>query len=68
MHWYRIFHYFLQLVLCAIPAFFKVPGRGPTDLGGRTEGKHLHIITITTESFTSGYRICHKQASSTFLI
>lgn len=27
-----------QLVLCAIPVFFKIPGVGSMDLGGRTEG------------------------------
>ena len=29
---------FQQLVLCAIPVFFKIPGVEAIDLGGRTEG------------------------------
>lgn len=36
--------YSLQLVLCAIPAFFKVPGTESSDLGGRTEGRHFIIV------------------------
>jgi len=30
---------FDQLVVCAIPVFFKIPGTANFDLGSRTEGK-----------------------------
>ena len=31
-------HWMLQLVVCAIPVFFKLPGATDVDLGSRTEG------------------------------
>jgi ATP-binding cassette subfamily D (ALD) long-chain fatty acid import protein len=42
-----------QLVLCAIPVFFKIPGVGGTDLGGRTEGALSNYSTFlnTNEQF-----------------
>jgi len=31
-----------RMCICAIPVFFKVPGAGVLDLGGRTEGTILN--------------------------
>ena len=33
---------FCQLVICAIPVFFKIPGVHAVDLGSRTEGSNFY--------------------------
>ncbi|TFK30755.1 adrenoleukodystrophy protein [Coprinopsis marcescibilis] len=41
------------LVLCAIPAFFKVPGMGAIDLGSRTEGfvTNRRLLLSSSDAF-----------------
>lgn len=52
----------LQLVLCAIPVFFKVPG-AHIDLGGRTEGerdsalKELQLTYMLPQGFVTNRRL-----------
>ena len=36
----------LQLVICAIPVFFKIPGAEHFDLGSRTEGDVVRAIFV----------------------
>ena len=36
----------LQLVVCAIPVFFKIPGAEHFDLGSRTEGGVVRAIFV----------------------
>jgi len=51
--WRELYSKVPQLVLCAIPVFFKIPGVGGTDLGGRTEGALSNYSTFlnTNEQF-----------------
>ena len=42
----------LQLGICAIPIFFKIPGISSADLGGRTEG--------LSSAYVIAFRAAHK--------
>jgi ATP-binding cassette subfamily D (ALD) long-chain fatty acid import protein len=46
---------FLQLCICAIPVFFKLPGIGKNDLGGRTESKRMVFCVYVSHNSLLGF-------------
>lgn len=54
----------IQLGICAIPVFFKIPGISSADLGGRTEGVYLRLQLRLLIVLIS-YRICDQPTSTT---
>jgi hypothetical protein len=52
----------MQLCLCAIPVFVKIPGMtNVTDLGSRTEGEPpLNYVTDATDFYPMTGRLCHQ--------